>query len=386
MNNIIYNPKPGQIFDSINGPFEFVEELPPKYTYGTAIRYCKIRFVNTGTVKEVKLQSIFNSNINIKDPYFKSVVNVGYLGDTSNIQYTKKEYDMWRNMILRCYDRTNNAYKYYGDKGVTVCERWHCFANFITDLPSLPNYNYYIYNPSIFSLDKDTLSRGLESKIYSPETCMFLETDKNSRLDAHNDGNNYTGVHKLQNGNFQSRVMIDTEDYFLGTYDNEIAAANMYNYVIASSGMNTKINDVEYMPIEECLKHKNRNQPIKLPDRILNKLPAIVNYNNQANFKGVIQKNTHYLVEYFVDGKRYNGGKFIDKIAAANAYNYYASLYDTNGAHTLNNVQYMPPNEWIKHKYYGKNETPPVQMTTSTNEPDDVRRARCRAKYGIDFL
>ena len=91
MNNIIYNPKPGQIFDSINGPFEFVEELPPKYTYGTAIRYCKIRFVNTGTVKEVKLQSIFNNNI--KDPYFKSVARVGYLGDTSNIQYTKKEYD-----------------------------------------------------------------------------------------------------------------------------------------------------------------------------------------------------------------------------------------------------------------------------------------------------
>ena len=46
----------------------------------------------------------------------------------------------------------------------------------------------------------------------------------------------------------------------------------------------------------------------------------------------------------------------------------------------------MPPSEWIKHKYYSSKDTRPVQMTTSTNESDDVRRARCCAKYGIDFL
>jgi hypothetical protein len=46
----------------------------------------------------------------------------------------------------------------------------------------------------------------------------------------------------------------------------------------------------------------------------------------------------------------------------------------------------MPPSEWIKYKYYGKNDIKPVRMTQATNESDEDRKARCLAKYGIEFL
>lgn len=33
-------------------------------------------------------------------------------------------YDLWRGMLNRCYDPKNISYKYYGAKGIGVCERW----------------------------------------------------------------------------------------------------------------------------------------------------------------------------------------------------------------------------------------------------------------------
>lgn len=40
----------------------------------------------------------------------------------------------WRNMHSRCYNESNNRYKNYGAKGISVCERWHTFANFHADM------------------------------------------------------------------------------------------------------------------------------------------------------------------------------------------------------------------------------------------------------------
>ncbi len=37
-------------------------------------------------------------------------------------------------MLSRCYNKKQKAYKYYGGKGVGVCERWHTFKNFYDDM------------------------------------------------------------------------------------------------------------------------------------------------------------------------------------------------------------------------------------------------------------
>ena len=39
----------------------------------------------------------------------------------------------WRGMMARCYDKECTSYKYYGARGIKVCERWHDKINFLND-------------------------------------------------------------------------------------------------------------------------------------------------------------------------------------------------------------------------------------------------------------
>ena len=47
-------------------------------------------------------------------------------------------YPTWLAMIRRCQDPKAPNYKYYGDRGITVCEEWHKFENFIADMGERP--------------------------------------------------------------------------------------------------------------------------------------------------------------------------------------------------------------------------------------------------------
>jgi hypothetical protein len=48
-------------------------------------------------------------------------------------------YDVWAAMIQRCTNSNNKAYKYYGGRGIKVCERWLAFENFCADMGDRPN-------------------------------------------------------------------------------------------------------------------------------------------------------------------------------------------------------------------------------------------------------
>lgn len=47
-------------------------------------------------------------------------------------------YSVYRAMLARCFNRSHKSYKDYGAKGITVCERWLTFANFIEDMGERP--------------------------------------------------------------------------------------------------------------------------------------------------------------------------------------------------------------------------------------------------------
>jgi hypothetical protein len=49
-----------------------------------------------------------------------------------------REYSTWRGMIQRCTNPNASKYKYYGGLGVTVCERWRTFENFLADMGQAP--------------------------------------------------------------------------------------------------------------------------------------------------------------------------------------------------------------------------------------------------------
>jgi hypothetical protein len=45
------------------------------------------------------------------------------------------EYNSWKGMIERCSNPNHIGYKYYGARGIMVCERWRTsFSAFVDDM------------------------------------------------------------------------------------------------------------------------------------------------------------------------------------------------------------------------------------------------------------
>lgn len=47
-------------------------------------------------------------------------------------------YGIWVGMIARCTNPKNQRYKHYGHRGITVCEHWLKFENFLADMGEPP--------------------------------------------------------------------------------------------------------------------------------------------------------------------------------------------------------------------------------------------------------
>lgn len=47
-------------------------------------------------------------------------------------------YSSWKTMVYRCTKPTAPNYPYYGGRGITVCDRWLSFENFLADMGPRP--------------------------------------------------------------------------------------------------------------------------------------------------------------------------------------------------------------------------------------------------------
>jgi hypothetical protein len=341
-----------------SGNFILVEEYEPKKTRGTSsIRQIKVRFLETG-YEIISDPASINSGA-IKDPYYKRFAGIGYFGEPK-VPYTNKEYDIWYTMINKCYNPEYNKYPQYGALGVTVDPRWHCFANFIEDLPYIDGYDDYIKSNEKFKfhLDKDIKQQHLpiNKRVYSKDTCTFIRGDINSRYTERRkssskvkDQSSYKGVYKTSNGKFQCSINVNRMKFFLGVFDDEIAAANMYNhiYAIAIGVPNSIRNNVPYMSPIEALSHRTSNTPLELPKYMLDALGItkkdLENYsatNVTSNYVGVYasQHNPNIFVSrYNIDGTNYITGRFDNEIAAATMHDYVVR-YKCGGKGKYNNT------------------------------------------------
>jgi hypothetical protein len=52
--------------------------------------------------------------------------------------YGTPTYTAWRGMLARCLRKNSTQYPHYGGRGITVCERWRDFTNFLADMGGRP--------------------------------------------------------------------------------------------------------------------------------------------------------------------------------------------------------------------------------------------------------
>lgn len=95
----------------------------------------------------------------------------------------KRVYNLWFQMLRRCYDTTQHERprgRAYAD--CEVCDRWKLLSCFAKDIEKLDGYNEWLTKTG-YCLDKDTRVAG--NKIYSKATCCFIPYTENVRDISH---------------------------------------------------------------------------------------------------------------------------------------------------------------------------------------------------------
>ena len=138
----------------------------------------------------------------------------------NNKRYCCPFYKRWSGMIDRCYSADCHE-RHPTYKDCLVCDEWLTFSNFRAWMKKQDWKGK--------CLDKDVLIQG--NKVYSPETCLFIDENINLLLNTRDAkrGKYKIGVcyHK-SSGKFLSRIRKHGQLINLGSYNNEDDAHKAY--------------------------------------------------------------------------------------------------------------------------------------------------------------
>ena len=139
-------------------------------------------------------------------------------------------YSTWGAMKARCYNPNSKAYKYYGARGIKVCDRWLDINNFIEDM-------YHSYQESL------TLDRIDVNGNYDPDNCRWTTKEvqhRNTREIYKNNTSGFRGVAwNKQFSKWRVNIGIGNKIIFLGYYQTALEAAKAYETYV-------RLNNLEH--------------------------------------------------------------------------------------------------------------------------------------------
>lgn len=116
-------------------------------------------------------------------------------------------YDCWIALKARCTKQNHPMYKYYGARGITVCDRWtNSFINFLNDMGHKPTPNH-------------TIERIDVNKGYEPINCKWVTVQQQQINKTNN--NPFPGVHYERHGRkcWHTDITIKHVKHYLGRFN-----------------------------------------------------------------------------------------------------------------------------------------------------------------------
>jgi len=155
----------GNMIDRVGQKFNRLIIQSQYYKNNKTRAICKC---NCGVIKDINLYSVTSGNT--KSCGCHRIENTRKIGLVKGSKYKiahKIFYNIWRGMIQRCTNPEMNNYKYYGGRGITVCDKWLDYDNFIDDM-------YDSYSKGL------TIERVNVNGNYQPSNCCWVtKADQN---------------------------------------------------------------------------------------------------------------------------------------------------------------------------------------------------------------
>lgn len=137
-------------------------------------------------------------------------------------------YAVWQTMLRRCDNPRSRSYPDYGGRGITVCERWHSFENFLSDMGERPS-------------SKHTIERIENSGNYDLANCTWLlrsEQNKNQRRRIDNTSGTTGVVWNASRGRWEAFIGDRGKRVYLGLFDTTEEAIAVRTAAMRERGFN----------------------------------------------------------------------------------------------------------------------------------------------------